>query len=140
MTGDIEAPREIALLSKYSAVPYQADNTNVFPVDILMIPHHGSQSSSTLPFILGANPLVGLTSTASGNRYGHPHASVITRYRLQGVATFDTAGSGEITVMMSAGGIRLYEYRREWRRFWHQSPPEQRQRVYFDAKSINAVR
>lgn len=55
---------------------------------ILKIPHHGSETSSTAPFIAAVAPREGIIS--AGNRHGLPDASVIKRYEAAGCRVWRT--------------------------------------------------
>ncbi len=63
---------------------------------ILKIPHHGSETSSTAPFIAAVAPREGIV--CAGNRYGLPDATVIKRYEAAGCRVWRTdrldAGKG----------------------------------------------
>lgn len=50
------------------------------PVDLLMAPHHGSRTSSSMSFVRGFSPHIVFVSTDRRSRYGHPHPEVIARY------------------------------------------------------------
>lgn len=47
------------------------------PSDLLLAPHHGSRTSSTLPFVAAARPSFTIVSSGASNRWGHPHVEVI---------------------------------------------------------------
>lgn len=69
LTGDIEALAEEELLK--GGIELQSD--------ILQIPHHGSNTSSTQAFLDDVNPKYSIISLASDNKYGHPHTEVQER-------------------------------------------------------------
>lgn len=68
-TGDIEKEVEEILLKK---------NDN-FRIDILKVPHHGSNTSSTISFIKTYNPKYAVIQVGNNN-FGHPDDQVIRRY------------------------------------------------------------
>ena len=70
LVGDIEAPQEIRLLQ---AQLLQS-------VDFLLVPHHGSQTSSTLEFVDTVRPRWAMVQAGYHNRYGHPAPKVLARY------------------------------------------------------------
>ena len=71
LTGDIFAEEERALVARGAVVDS----------DVLKVPHHGSDSSSTPIFLNAVSPAAGVISVGEGNRYGHPHAEVLMRLR-----------------------------------------------------------
>ncbi len=71
LTGDIFAEGERALVARGAEVDS----------DVLKVPHHGSDSSSTSVFLNAVSPAAGVISVGEGNRYGHPHAEVLERLR-----------------------------------------------------------
>lgn len=85
-TGDIDQATELALLRK---IPRQ--------IDLLTVPHHGSRSSSHPAFVARLTPRWGVVSAGWQNRYGHPHAQVVARYRQAGAQVVATASYGQLT-------------------------------------------
>lgn len=67
-------------------------------VDVLLVPHHGSNTSSSKKFIAHTNPGVALISSAFKNRYQHPHPKVLSRYASAAPDSilFNTAESGAV--------------------------------------------
>ena len=85
---------------------------------ILVVPHHGSKSSSTEAFLDTVQPDVALLPVGYRNRYGHPHPAVAARYRERGIALEDSATAGAITVELGNQGLPLRRYRETQRRYW----------------------
>jgi competence protein ComEC len=71
-TGDIEASSEAWLLSRY---PDQID------VDYLKVPHHGSRTSNTEPFLQQVSARDAWISTAKRNRFDFPHTETLINLR-----------------------------------------------------------
>lgn len=91
LPGDIEAGAESRLV-----VAYQNNlNTNV-----LIAPHHGSQSSSTSSFLKAVSPDIILIPAGYRNQFGHPHQDVIDRYQGMGIKWLNNADTGAITVTL----------------------------------------
>ncbi len=111
-TGDIERRIERQLLEK------QAD---LLDVDVLIAPHHGSNSSSTRAFIHATSPDYVVFATGYRNPYGFPDEKVISRYKETGCDLVNTASRGMITFYISEkNGLQLQPGYREVRhRFWH---------------------
>lgn len=111
LTGDIEAIVERALVR---------DVNDRLQADLLIVPHHGSRTSSTEAFINSVDPEIALISAGYFNAYGHPAASVVDRYRQRNIAVFDTMRSGAITVHFRRGAEpEISEHRADHRRYWH---------------------
>jgi len=84
LAGDIERAQEAALLA--ARAPLRAD--------WLLVPHHGSKTSSSAEWIAAVAPRHALVQAGYRNRYGHPAAPVLQRYRAQGVTVVTSAGCG----------------------------------------------
>jgi len=110
ITGDIEKSAEKLLLKR--GVELESD--------ILVVPHHGSNTSSTEKFIDAVKPIFALYPAAYSNRYGFPKAKVVARYDAKNIEQFSTGGSGAITFVLAENTeLNPYLYRKENRRFWH---------------------
>lgn len=119
LTGDIEKEAERQLLDKV-AVRLRSD--------VLVVPHHGSLTSSTPGFVKAVAPEYVLFPTGYGNRYKLPKAAVVERYRRQlgpnGADMLATGWHGAIHMRLtSAGEITPPEgYRNTDHRYWHHLP------------------
>ncbi len=101
LTGDISREVEYQLLASKD-LPRN--------IDILIAPHHGSRTSSSLAFIRYLNPKHVVFSTGFGNRYRHPAKDVDERYRIEGVRRWNTATNGAVTIKKAPGekGFEIY--------------------------------
>ena len=72
LAGDIEQAQE-ARLAGSSGAALQAD--------VLLVPHHGSKTSSSDAFLDAVRPSLALVQAGYRNRFGHPAAPVLERYR-----------------------------------------------------------
>jgi competence protein ComEC len=86
LTGDIETPQELALVQ-----------AGLSPVDLLLVPHHGSKTSSSSAFLETLRPRWGLLQAGYRNRYGHPAPSVVARYQNLGIELVDNVRCGAAT-------------------------------------------
>jgi DNA internalization-related competence protein ComEC/Rec2 len=111
LPGDIEAAGERTLLR------YRKRD---LPADILVAPHHGSTTSSTVAFVNAVRPKYVLYSVGYRNRFKFPQLQVVERYERIGTERFDTASHGAITIRISPqDGISTPEsYRALARRYW----------------------
>ena len=65
--------------------------------DVLKVGHHGSSTSSSLPFLQQVRPEEAIVSVGAGNRYGHPDAEVLRRLEEVGAKVRRTDQEGTIT-------------------------------------------
>jgi competence protein ComEC len=109
LTGDIEAAAERELL----------DSGQVLRAQALVVPHHGSKSSSSDAFIAAVQPQAALFSVGYRNRYNFPSATVAERYQASGARRFDTARDGAVTIRMHSDGSWSSErWRESAARYW----------------------
>ena len=64
--------------------------------EILKVPHHGSRTSSSAPFLDAVQPRYAICSLGRGNRYQFPHTEVVARYRARGCLMLRTDEAGTI--------------------------------------------
>ncbi|ATS68984.1 DNA internalization-related competence protein ComEC/Rec2 [Xanthomonas citri] len=86
--------------------------------DLVVVPHHGSADGSHAGFIAATGARLALVSSGHGNRFGHPRAEVVQRWKSGGAEVLDTAQSGAIRVWLGAAGLQLRERRRWQPRLW----------------------
>lgn len=111
LPADIEAPAEAALV--------RAAGT-ALASDIMLVPHHGSKTSSTLAFLQVARPRLAINSSGHRNRFSLPAAPVTERYRDLEIPFVDTACVGAIDLALRASQApRLRYWAQSHRRFWH---------------------
>ena len=85
LTGDIEAMQEQALLQRMG---------DALRADVLLVPHHGSKTSSTEGFIDAVKPRWALFQHGYRNRYGHPAPVVVQRYLQRGIQSLYSPSCG----------------------------------------------
>ena len=108
LVGDIEAPQELALLQGLA----------LQPVGVLLVPHHGSQTSSTSGFIEALMPQWAVVQAGYRNRYGHPAPRVVQRYESLGVPLSISSECGAAH-WQSNKPQQLHCEREVHRRYWH---------------------
>jgi competence protein ComEC len=109
LTADAERPAEEEMLLA------EADKLKA---DVLMAGHHGSKTSSTQAFINAVGAEQVIFTMGYRNRYGHPHWSVVNRFRDAQAQLFRTDRAGELVFTLAASEPRLQGWRQAHRRYW----------------------
>lgn len=97
LTGDIEKEVENLLLN------------DINHVDILIVPHHGSKTSSTESFVKKANPKIAVLSYGKNN-YGIPSKEVLSRYENENSLVLTTFDEGEINFILKGDKVYYNTY------------------------------
>lgn len=114
LAGDIERLSEGELIARAG---------EGLRADVLLVPHHGSKTSSTPAFLEKVHPAGAVFTVGYRNRFGHPKKEVVDRYRALGSGLYRTDRDG--TVMFDfrqQGEIEVGRWRRMAPRYWHDSP------------------
>lgn len=91
--------------------------------ELLVVPHHGSDSASSLDFLAAVRPRLALLPVGHENRFGLPKPIVLARYERYGAPVLDSAGHGAIRLRLGAGGVQVIERLRQDRpRYWRHAP------------------
>lgn len=111
LAGDIEEDVESLLVDQYD----QQLKSN-----LIIVPHHGSRSSSSQILIDHVQPSYAVISAGINNRYGHPHSVIVMRYLDAGTSVLTTATAGAIRFKFDHTGMHTPEsYAEQSRRYWH---------------------
>ncbi|RJG21087.1 DNA internalization-related competence protein ComEC/Rec2 [Massilia cavernae] len=110
LAGDIEAAQEAELLNGGMRAR--------LPATVLLAPHHGSGTSSTMAFLEAVRPSVALFQVGYRNRYRHPKREVIERYKGMGIERLRTDETGAITLKFGQA-LTVEAYRRAHARYWY---------------------
>lgn len=112
LTGDIERFAENILLDK-----------NV-KADVLLVPHHGSRTSSSAQFIAAVAPRWAVVPAGYRNRFGHPAREVLARYEEAGVRVLRTDLDGAVSIVLKEDVIQVGAQRTVHPRYWrlHRHP------------------
>lgn len=94
LMGDADSQVEQTLVNKYN-----------LEAEVLKVGHHGSNTSSSLPFLQEVQPNVSVLSYGIDNSYGHPYQEVINRLKSVGSNIYSTALSG--TIVVTSNGTNL---------------------------------
>jgi len=112
LTGDIERAAERELLQRVPAL---------LPAEALLVPHHGSSTSSTPEFVKQVAPRHAVFAVGHRNRFGHPREDVLERYREAGSELLRTDTGGAIQLRFAPGNLHVDAERVRARRYWHES-------------------
>lgn len=86
------------------------------PATLVVVPHHGSRSSSSPRFVAALNARYALVSAGHRNRFNHPAPEVRERYRAGGSRVIETARAGSVWIRL---GARIeIDSSRAHRRYW----------------------
>ncbi|MEB6379085.1 ComEC family protein [Leclercia adecarboxylata] len=117
LTGDIEAQGEKAMLSRHWQ--YLAST-------LIQVPHHGSNTSSSLPLVQRVGGHIALVSASRYNAWRLPSVKVARRYRKEGYLWLTTPRSGQLTVSFSQHGWQIHSLRDQilprWYHQWFGAP------------------
>jgi len=108
LTGDIQRDAEQQLVEHYGTG---------LKTDILIAPHHGSNTSSTAPFLAKVQPSWVLIPLGYLNRFGFPHPDVLRRYQSADASVMDTASAGAIS--LEPGSFGPTAYRETNGKYWN---------------------
>ena len=111
LVGDIEVRQEQSLLRLGS-----------IQSDLLLVPHHGSKTSSSGSFLDAVQPRLALVQAGYRNRFNHPAPDVLARYRERGITVLQSAHCGAAS-WRSAQPAEWTCQRDEERRYWHHRAP-----------------
>ena len=88
------------------------------PASLLIVPHHGSKTSSTQNFVHAVGARQVIFTMGYRNRYGHPHWSVVNRFRALGAGLYRSDRAGELSFKLASGDIKLQGWRHAHHRYW----------------------
>ena len=93
LTGDAEARSEGEMLRRDAAQVGSA---------VMLVPHHGSRTSSTPEFIDAVAPRFAVFSVGYRNRFNHPNPAVVDRYAARGIVLHRTDREGALRIVLPA--------------------------------------
>jgi competence protein ComEC len=109
LPADIEQESEMELLRRAPTA---------LRADLLVAPHHGSGTSSTVAFLAQVAPELIVIPVGYRNRFGHPKPEVVARYAALGSRVLRSDRDGAVMVRFTAGGWSAQGYRGQYRRYW----------------------
>ncbi|MFD2115534.1 ComEC/Rec2 family competence protein [Paenibacillus yanchengensis] len=88
LTGDIEAKSEADLLASGEKLT----------ADVLLVSHHGSNTSTSAPFLQAVKPTYAIIQSGKDNKYGHPNHDILKRLKQANVSVFRNDRDGHIVI------------------------------------------
>jgi competence protein ComEC len=109
LAGDLEAEQERRLVRREPDLH----------ADLLLVPHHGSKTSSSAEFLAAVRPEVGLVQAGYRSRFGHPAPPVLARYQAAGIAIVASPACGAWRWRSDVPPASAVCERDRERRYWH---------------------
>jgi len=117
LTGDLEARGELELVR---------GGPRALRSDVLVVPHHGSRTSSTFAFVRAVAPALAVIGCGYRNRFGHPRPDIVARYTAVGARVVRTDLAGAIALTFAEGRAPDPASARAQRaRYWLDAPVAQ---------------
>ncbi len=110
ITGDIEDPVEYRLIHQLP---------KAIKSHVLLVPHHGSRTSSSQQFVKQVSPKIAVNSSGYANQFNHPHPLIKQVYLDQGIKFYDTKDKGMIELLFNESGVNIEQYSELNHHFWH---------------------
>ena len=114
LAGDLEAAQELRLVAS-------PGSTFKLKADFLLMPHHGSKTSSTGAFLDAVQPQFALAQAGYRNRFNHPVQSVLQRYADRQIRVIQSPLCGAANWRSEAPDVALC-HRQQSMRYWHHQP------------------
>ncbi|OYY49644.1 MAG: competence protein ComEC [Methylophilales bacterium 28-44-11] len=115
LTGDIERSAELSLLAQQS---------EQLSSDVMVVPHHGSKTSSSIGFIEAVNPTYVVMTNGYLNRFGHPKPLIQQRYVNAGTMVYRSDYDGAIQFLFQADQpLAPVAWRKAFPKYWHDRYP-----------------
>ncbi|EGG94215.1 DNA internalization-like competence protein [gamma proteobacterium IMCC1989] len=121
LTGDIEKRAEYALLrdSRLEVSPLSQFRLPT-SVDIMLVPHHGSKTSSSESLLAHLHPDYAMVTAGHNNQYRHPHPTITERYHAINTKLINTALSGAVrfSIDEQSHHWHIERWRQVNKRYW----------------------
>lgn len=119
LPGDIEQSQEADMLARSRL---HGDDARAIQANVLVMPHHGSRTSSSAEWLDAVQPKVAIAQVGYRHRFGHPHADVVARYEERGIHLLRSDFHGAIEIQSRGSNLDWTAWRQLHRRYWHIFP------------------
>ena len=113
LAGDLEAEQERSLVQREPDLR----------ADVLLVPHHGSKTSSSPELLAAVRPATALVQAGYRSRFGHPAPPVLARYQAAGAVVVSSPACGAWRWRSDDAATAGLCERDRRRRYWHDHPP-----------------
>ncbi|WP_336579606.1 DNA internalization-related competence protein ComEC/Rec2 [Alcaligenes sp. CHO6] len=122
---EVQGARHSALLLGDAGVAQEQAivAAGVGPIDVVVVGHHGSRTSSGAHFVKQMQAGLAIAQLGWWNRFGHPHALVQARWERSGALFLRTDQWGALTVESRPSALYYFGERDRYARYWQSSPP-----------------
>lgn len=103
LTGDIEAAQEQLIIQTHE----QAGTLDALKADVMLVPHHGSKTSSSVAWLQATTPQLAIFQMGYRNRFRHPHPTVQGRYERAAITVLRSDERGAIRIVLGAEKLPL---------------------------------
>lgn len=110
LAGDIEAVAERSMIGR---------SAEALASSVVVVPHHGSKSSSGADFVGAVAPRHAIHSAGWLNQFRHPHPTTLERWAKAGAQNWRTDVQGAIRVDVDLTGVQVSAERERSARYWH---------------------
>jgi competence protein ComEC len=118
----LASPESTRLLKSGSANPTAAVATGL-TADLVMVAHHGSETSSSQRFVQQIQAQHAIAQTGYLNRFGHPHPAIQQRWLDAQTRFWHTDRHGAVVAESLPEGLKVQAYSQLRQRYWHQRRP-----------------
>ena len=109
LTGDIEKEVEFELLHT---------NKDGLSSDVLVVPHHGSKTSSTVDFVQAVGAKQAIFTVGYLNRFKHPKPEIEQRYADAGAVAYRSDYNGALQLDFTHAPMQISAWRQAQPRYW----------------------
>ena len=126
--GDIENEAEKSILETslqlniHAASGDALNNDNMLKSDVLVVPHHGSKTSSTVDFVQAVGAKHSIFTVGYLNRFKHSKPLIEKRFEESGALTYRSDYQGAILIDFKKNNpMKMTAWRQSQPRYWHDS-------------------